>query len=283
MKFQQYGNTKDFGDDVLEILLEHEVENNLPISFIYNELNQDTSRWLMATVKDDTGAVLLTAACTPPFNLVLFETRKVPNDAAMKLLSDELKSMNFNIPGILAAQEPATRFAKIHVGESRYRQNISMNVMRLDKVNPIPKPPGHCRVLQADDLFFTPYWERAFAEDCRVDVLDIPEYVERIRTRLGKDLHYIWEDEFPVSQAVFGRSTKSNAVISCVYTPPQYRGKGYASSVVADLSQSLLDRGHKFCCLFADAQNPVSCGIYRKIGYQDLFIFEDLKFEADLY
>ena len=55
--------------------------------------------------------------------------------------------------------------------------------------------------------------------------------------------------------------------------------QGYASSVVAELSQALLNRGNKFCCLFADAENPISCGIYRKIGYYDLCVVDVIKFD----
>ena len=37
MKITHYSDLKSFGADTLEILLENEVQNNLPISFILNE------------------------------------------------------------------------------------------------------------------------------------------------------------------------------------------------------------------------------------------------------
>jgi len=78
--------------------------------------------------------------------------------------------------------------------------------------------------------------------------------------------------------AVSGRNTQNGAVVTNVYTPPHYRGKGYATSVVAQLSKDLLERGNKFCCLFADALNPISCGVYRKIGYKDVCVYDEIKF-----
>ena len=278
MKFERYDSTKTFGDNAFETLLRHEVRNNLPIGFIKNERGFDTSSWLMATIKDDAGSVLLTAACTPPFNIVLYETDNKSNDAAVKLLSDELKAMDFEPPGVLAEQGLAGRFAEIFIGNSKYHRHLSMNIMRLDKVNDIPKATGCCRLLREDDLFYAPYWERAFGEECKVEYYGIPKHVDTLRKRIGKDTHYIWEDGFPVSQAVHGRSTENGAVVNGVYTPPHYRGKGYASSVVAELSKILLDHGSKFCCLFADAENPISCGIYRKIGYIDQCVFDEIKF-----
>ena len=52
-----------------------------------------------------------------------------------------------------------------------------------------------------------------------------------------------------------------------VYTPPELRGHGYASAVVAALSQRLLDAGHQYCALYTDLANPTSNSIYQKIGY----------------
>ena len=280
MKFEKYDNPESFGGDTLEILLKDEVQNNLLISFIYNERGFDTSKWLLTTIKDENGGVVLTAACTPPFNLVMYETGNIPNDAALRLLSGELKSMNYLIPGVLAEQRLAKRFAQIHTGSDGSHLHMSMNIMRLDRLNELPKAPGFCRPLCEGDMFYVPYWERSFNEDCRVEATDIPTKINDVKARLGKDIHYIWEDGHPVSQAVSTRNTQNGGGINGVYTPPHYRNKGYAASVVAELSRILLNRGHKFCFLFADAENPVSCGIYRKLGYYDLCVFDEIKLGA---
>jgi len=129
-------------------------------------------------------------------------------------------------------------------------------------------------------MFFVPYWEHAFSEDCRVHVFTIQENIDRIRKRLGKDSHFIWEDGQPVSQAVHGRDTPNGAIINWVYTPPHFRGRGYATSVVAELSRSLLDSGKSFCCLFADASNPISCELYRKLGFYDVCNFDEIRFDT---
>ena len=130
----------------------------------------------------------------------------------------------------------------------------------------------------------TLHWERSFHEDCRIETTDIPATINQVKARLGKDTHFIWEDGHPVSQAVSSRNTQNGGGINGVYTPPQYRGKGYASSVVAELSKILLERGFQFCYLFADAENLISCGLYRKLGFYDLCVFDEMKFtkKADI-
>ena len=279
MIFTHYDKLEDFSADTLEILMENEVQNNLPISFIQNERGFDTSKWLLTSIKDENGNLLLTAACTPPFNIVMYETGNKPNDAAVKLLSDELKSMDAVFPGVLAEQGLARRFSEVHTGGG-FRRHMSMNIMRLDRVTEITKAPGKCRPLQESDLFFAPYWELAFNVDCHLDEGGLQDKIRQVEARLGWGSQCIWEDGHPVSQAYHSKKTPNGAGVSGVYTPPHYRGKGYASSVVAELSQILLDQGNKFCFLFADAENPVSCGIYRKIGYYDLCVFDEMKFYA---
>ena len=278
MIFTRYSDMDAFANDTLEVLLENEIQNNLPISFIHSKAAV-MSNCILATVKDTDGAVVLSASCTPPYNILIYETGNRQNNAAVKLLCDELKSINFEINGVMAEQGLAHRFATEYFGGNTLYKNVPMNVMRLDKINQIEKASGYCRPLQENDLYYVPYWERAFSEECNIVVNNIPTYYERAKSRIEKEVYYIWEDGHPVSQAVHGRSTPNGAVVNGVYTPPYYRGRGYASSVVAELSQILLDRGNKFCCLFADAENPISCGIYRKIGYYDICILSEIKFD----
>jgi len=278
MTFTRYDTTAAFAGDALGLLLEHEVQNNLLIGFIRNERGYDTSDWLLSTIKDESGSVALVAACTPPFNLVLYETGNKPSAAAVQMLSKELKGMGFALPGVLAEQSLAHRFAQTHVADGAFRRHMSMHVMRLDSVSKIDKAPGACRKLHEGDFFFMPYWEKEFCEECQTHVDGIQAYVEKLKQRLDTGAHYIWENAHPVSCAFNARNTENGAGINGVYTPPHYRGKGYASSLVAELSQSLLERGNKFCFLFVNAENPNACAIYRKIGFHNLCLFDEIKF-----
>ena len=62
------------------------------------------------------------------------------------------------------------------------------------------------------------------------------------------------------------RETPNTASVSWVYTPDEYRGRGYGSRVVGYLSQHLL-KTYALCNLFTDANNPTSNSIYQKLGY----------------
>jgi predicted GNAT family acetyltransferase len=53
-----------------------------------------------------------------------------------------------------------------------------------------------------------------------------------------------------------------------VYTPPEHRGRGYASACVAALSAHVLATDADTCILFTQLANPTSNAIYRAIGYE---------------
>ncbi|MBA2569295.1 MAG: GNAT family N-acetyltransferase [Actinobacteria bacterium] len=65
----------------------------------------------------------------------------------------------------------------------------------------------------------------------------------------------------------FGGPTPNGIRIGPVYTPPELRGRGYASALVAKLSSSLLAGGRRFCFLYTDLANPASNKIYERLGY----------------
>ncbi|PWJ26770.1 FR47-like protein [Branchiibius hedensis] len=60
-----------------------------------------------------------------------------------------------------------------------------------------------------------------------------------------------------------------SARIGPVLTPKPFRGKGYAAWVVATAGQQILDAGLR-ACLYTDVTNPVSNGVYARIGFEAL-------------
>jgi hypothetical protein len=89
----------------------------------------------------------------------------------------------------------------------------------------------------------------------------------------------LWEDEKPVSLAGFGGRTPHGVRIGPVYTPPGLRRRGYASALVAHLSQYLLDGESDFCFLYTDLANPTSNRIYQNVGYE--FVAESADYAFD--
>jgi len=305
MEFLRYDDLDKYKTDVFNILLEDEVLNNLPISIVSgsNVRSGDkvTDDWLLSVIKNDRGAVVLVAICTKPFNMLLYVPAAIRSDSnqsgddqtgeAIKQLASELKTIGFTPPGVLAPADIAYGFADAYcsggvggvggVGGGVVAKKImTLILMKLDKLAGYTAAPGAWRLLKEDDISFVPHWEHQFCIDCNLPLYTQAENEARIRTRLDRKTHFIWEDGQPVAQAAFGRETPNSAVISWVYTPAEFRGRGYATSVVAEVSKSIFARGKHSCCLFADASNPASCAVYHKLGYYDVCTFEEIKFDT---
>lgn len=102
--------------------------------------------------------------------------------------------------------------------------------------------------------------------------------LEKAQAMIEGDRLYLWEDGKIVSMAASTRATQNGVSINAVFTPKPYRKKGYASSCVAHLCQTLLDSGYAFCSLFTDASNPTSNKIYQNIGFREVAKFQSIEF-----
>jgi predicted GNAT family acetyltransferase len=79
---------------------------------------------------------------------------------------------------------------------------------------------------------------------------------------------WVWDDGGVTSLCGFGSPTPSGIRVGPVYTPPERRGRGYATALTAATSAHLLASGRRFCFLYTDMANPTSNAIYRRIGYR---------------
>jgi hypothetical protein len=121
------------------------------------------------------------------------------------------------------------------------------------------------------DVTLVKKWSHAFSVDIQGDrIFNMPE--TDVTPVIENHGAFFWElDGQPVSMAFRGGETEKGISINHVYTPPELRGKGYATSCVAELSRICLQNGKEFCMLTTDLANPTSNSIYMKIGYKPVW------------
>ncbi|MEJ7795528.1 MAG: GNAT family N-acetyltransferase, partial [Nocardioides sp.] len=92
---------------------------------------------------------------------------------------------------------------------------------------------------------------------------------EDVARRIAEGCVWLWEDERGQVVHVTGHNPPTFGVVRIgpVYTPPEQRGRGFASVAVAAVSRRILAEGHR-ACLFTDQANPTSNKIYEAIGYR---------------
>jgi len=123
-------------------------------------------------------------------------------------------------------------------------------------------------------------WLRAFADEALHEAPHV-EDIELTYRRKEADPHgawLVWDDGGLVSIAGYGNPTPSGIRVGPVYTPPEHRGRGYATSLVAGLTAERLAAGLTFCFLFTDLSNPTSNAIYARIGYEPVADWDQWSF-----
>ena len=227
------------------------------------------SLWLVR----DQGTVAAAALRTPPYNLILAAPRS--GDALAALA----RGIAADLPGVVGAEPEAVGFADLWSQQTglRARTNMRQGIYALEQVQPPSTAPGSGRVATADDRELALRWWIDFGEEVLHDVGSGRDRAEAtLDHRLSSPSAGIllWEDGGkPVAFAGWGGPTPNGIRIGPVYTPPELRGRGYATALSAELSQRLLDGrlfagGRRFCFLYTDLANPTSNAIYERIGYR---------------
>jgi hypothetical protein len=149
---------------------------------------------------------------------------------------------------------------------------FAQGIYALERVLPVPGASGAMRLQTPQDTELLIDWLRAFEAEALHTLggggEDRARQVVEYRLRAERAGLMLWEDGgVVVSVAGFGGETPNGIRIGPVYTPPELRGRGYATALVAQLSSQLLAEGRRFCFLYTDLANPTSNAIYERIGY----------------
>jgi uncharacterized protein len=133
---------------------------------------------------------------------------------------------------------------------------------------------GLRRVAEPADRGTLAAWaQRLSAEALNEEVTDA-EALARVDNHIAHGAMHIWEDDRRVvAVAAAVAPTPHGIRINNVYTPPEWRGRGYASALVASLGQAMLDSGRDFTFLHTDLSNPTSNRLYARIGYRRIADF----------
>lgn len=232
-------------------------------------------RPFLATVQSAAG-LELAAFMTPPHKLLLFAPGEASAEA-LELLVDGLLSTGYAVPIVLAPEALGQQFAAIWCARTGAtpRPGMRQRVYELRQVQPVPLPSGEFRAATQEDLPVIREWAGAFHSACfQEDDNGATSRVAEGMVAAG-DV-FLWVDGAPVSMAGRTRPTPHGQTVGLVYTPPECRCRGYATAVVARLSQLMLDEGREFCTLYTDLGNPTSNRIYQEIGYRPVADVADI-------
>ncbi|MGH3008170.1 MAG: GNAT family N-acetyltransferase [Gaiellaceae bacterium] len=257
------------------LLLADEARHNLILGIAGTirdapELYPERHLWL---VQSD-GRTVAAALRTPPYNLVL---ARPESDEALAVLADAVAAEE--LPGVVGAVPESEAFAELWAPRAGKPTRVGMRqgVYALEEIQRLPLVPGVARAATAADRELALRWWVAFGEDVLHEGgpgRDRAEATLDHRLSSASAGILLWEDGgTAVSLAGWGGATPNGIRVGPVYTPPELRGRGYATALTTELSHRLLDGrlgpgGRRFCFLYTDLANPTSNAIYERIGYR---------------
>jgi predicted GNAT family acetyltransferase len=282
MRVVSFTEPAAFAQRVTPLLMRREAENNFILGKISefesgHGLPPDPLLLSLQEVHEDphpVGAALM----MPPNPLVM---TRAPA-AAVEALVQHLSRAGVR-PRAVSGPEPASAtFAEAWSAATGipHRSEFRMGLYQLTRLAPPARPvPGSFRAAGEADVDFLVPWAEAFFREIRH--FTAPQASKVVPERVRRGQLYLWCDPpgRPVSMAGWAGPTPNGVRVNAVFTPPEHRGRGYATACVASLTRHLLDSGRKFCFLFTDLANPTSNRIYQRLGYEHVCDMRDVRFE----
>jgi uncharacterized protein len=273
-----YKTAAEFLTKAGDWLEQAEAENNLILgiaAFFKSYVGQPKIEPYFLMVQN-AGMIVGAALMTPPRRILI---TSMP-DPAVTLLADHLLAEQAPVPGVLGPKAEAKRFADYWTTKTgrSCRPKMSERIYMCENVILPTKLPGRLRLATRDDEALLSIWCVQFCLDARIEDETI-YFKAQLPRKIADQSLFVLESDEAVSMAAIERESAHGIAISWVYTPPNLRKQGHATSCVAALTQRMLDSGKKFCCLYTDLANPTSNSIYQKIGYREICDVDDWIFE----
>jgi predicted GNAT family acetyltransferase len=241
MKLIKLDDASQYYQKVKNYLLQYQAANCLILgiskSLSSSEMNAANQPYMV--VVEHNQSIVATAIQTPPRNLIL---AKLSNSVAIELIAQDLTTNLQSLPGVIAPKAEAKIFINIWhdlTGQS-YQLDVAMRIHQLSQMQSIAHATGKIRLAVESDLHLLIDWIQASTQEALGATearSDSKLWVER---NLKKQSLYVWQDRETVSMAAYGGSTPNGIRVNAVYTPPEHRGRGYATACVAGMSQKLL-------------------------------------------
>ncbi|SEF08681.1 GNAT family N-acetyltransferase [Jiangella alba] len=211
-----------------------------------------------------TAGVAGVAVWTPPFRVYVAAPPVEAERLALAML-DRCPA----IDGVTGAADESAAFARAWAGRTGGTVAVSMHQRLFELHAVVPPRPvaGAARLAGPDDSDLLVEWTLAFERES--NAAPGASVAERVVGQLvAEQRAWLWDDDGRACFVGVSRTVGGVARIAPVYTPPDRRRRGYASALVAAVSQAVLDAGAGRCALFTDLANPTANHVYAALGYR---------------
>jgi predicted GNAT family acetyltransferase len=267
-QLEVYRDELEFSAWVGGWLEEHEAENSLFLGLL-GALVEDPPEVppFMARATTSDGKTVA-AAFHRGFALLL---SRGP-DEAIDAIAARLGALGVQVPAVIGPARESERFARAWSEAQGCDAQLTFD-QRIYQLTELRRPQpiaGSMRAIVIADIDLVVEWTQAFDLEAlsaheRRPLVDARRHVAN---RIGGWNLFGWDlDGELVAMAGLARPTVTTISVNSVYTPPAHRRRGFATALVAAVSDVGMKRGKTACVLYTDLGNPTSNAIYQKIGY----------------
>lgn len=194
------------------------------------------------------------------------------NEEQSQCLCDEIIKMNLSLSGVVGESSAANNFSNAYTRAKKVESKLILheNLYELQNITVSNSSNKNLLLATSNETQIIVKFLKSFMIDCfNDDSIDEDDLKHMANIYIGNKTLYLLQDqnEF-VAMAAINSETDNTACLSLIFTPMEYRGKGFGSLVTALLSKKILDEGKKTCTLFTDVENMTSNSIYKKLGFR---------------
>jgi GNAT superfamily N-acetyltransferase len=259
------------------------VIGSVALSVAEGDRSYDAYRWWI--VRGDDGDVAGVAMRTSPFNMVV---APMSLDAA-RALGRSVGQFDDDLPGISGSRDVVDAFVEGYVESKSPGSTRAGNERRRDLLYELeelatPEAEGFGRPARDDEVEPLAAMLSEFIREVELTPITAAEARDAATRQIQRLSLYCWDVDGAIV-AIAGHApvvTTGSIVIGRVgpvYTPPQYRRRGFGSAVTSHVTRTLIAKGARVM-LFTDAANPTSNSIYQAIGYRLVDELVEMRFEG---
>jgi predicted GNAT family acetyltransferase len=255
----------DVATDALDVartfLVTQPLLNNLVLTLLVARATApQPGRYWIAFEREQVVGVALQSPLNFPVNLA---SMKIDIAAA---LADAVAAAGGDVPGAFGEAATVARFAG-QLAERRHTGAYPTDGQRVYEAPALTEGTTAAGMFERAGTADCPLivdWVGAFQSETGARVGEVAEFVAR---RVDAGEIWLWNDNGFRCMAACTQPIACVSRVQYVYSPPEFRRRGYAGTLVRHLTRQLLNSGVR-PMLFTDLRNPTSNSIYRSVGYQ---------------
>ena len=273
-----HAEPKAFTQAVQSFLEAHEAENGLFLG-VLALLKTDPPSTTVFMTEVRQGQDIVAAAIYRDRNLIVTQGP----DEVWPEVASSLKGKAIDIPGVVGPAVQSERMAQewAQVRRCKFRLAMDQRLYILAEVIWPEGIPGKAKLVEEHDVAnLATYIEGFYRDAIPWEMPSKEQILENALGRIPAKMTYFWEvNGESKAMAALSRPSGRGITINAVYTPVEHRKRGYATALVAAISQEGLNRGKEFCVLYTDLTNPTSNSIYQKVGYTPVCDSRNYRFD----